>query len=73
MFQTVEQIIDSIDTYTLPMFDRADFLLYCNFMMFDVGRPPTVIQPYYWTLYKQIEMFYEEQFEKDYFIENLAT
>ena len=67
---SVEQILDSIETYNLPLFDRADFLLYCNFMMFDVGRPSTFTQPYYWTLYKQIEMFYEEQID---FIENLAT
>lgn len=65
--RTVEQILDSIETFDLPLFDRNDFLLYCHFMMFETdgtNTPPEVVtKQYYRSLYKYIEMLYEEQFE----------
>lgn len=61
----IDQILDTIDTSQMHKFDRTDFLIYCNFMMFSTVKsaPPKVeLQPYYRELYKHIEMIYEEQF-----------
>jgi|688.fasta_scaffold2633327_1 hypothetical protein len=60
----LDQILDRIDTSQMYMFDRADFLLYCDHMMFGVYLPDIPIQPYYRALYKYIEMLYEEQFQR---------
>ena len=63
----IDQILDRINTSQMYMFDRTDFLLYCNYMMFSTSKsiPPDVpIQNYYRSLYKHIEMVYEEQFNE---------
>ncbi len=74
--RTVEQILDSFDTSDLPRFNRDQFLVYCNFMMFEnngTNTPPAVVtEQYYRSLFKYIEMLYEEQFEKE-FLDNLAS
>ena len=74
--RTVEQILDSFDTSDLPRFNRDQFLVYCNFMMFEndgTNTPPEVVtEQYYRSLFKYIEMLYEEQFEKE-FLDNLAS
>jgi hypothetical protein len=61
----IDQILDTLDTSQMYKFDRTDFLVYCNYMMFSSSKsiPPKVeLQPYYRSLYKHIEMVYEEQF-----------
>jgi len=62
----IDQILDRIDTSQMYMFDRTDFLLYCNYKMFNTYKsiPDVPIQPYYPSLYKHIEMVYEEQFQQ---------
>ena len=59
----IDQILDRIDTSQLYMFDRNDFLLYCDHMMFGEYLPDIVIQDYYRPLYKYVEMLYEDQFQ----------
>jgi hypothetical protein len=63
----IDQILDRINTSQMYMFDRTDFLLYCNYRMFSTSKsiPPNVpIKPYYRSLYKHIETIYEEQFNE---------
>jgi hypothetical protein len=60
----LDQILDRIDTSQLYMFDRHDFLLYCDHMMFGTYLPDIIIQDYYCHLYNHIEMLYEDQFQK---------
>jgi hypothetical protein len=63
----IDQILDRINTSQMYMFDRTDFLLYCNYRMFGTSNsipPGVLIQPYYHSLYKHIEMVYEEQFNE---------
>jgi hypothetical protein len=62
---SVEQILDIIDTSQMNKFNRTDFLIYCNYMMFITIKtiPPKVeLQPYYRSLYKHVEMLYEDQY-----------
>lgn len=61
----IDQILDTLDTSQMHKFDRTNFLLYCNYMMFNTikSAPPDVpVEEYYRSLYKHIEMIYEEQF-----------
>lgn len=61
----IDQILDYFDTSQMHKFNRTDFLVYCNFMMFSTCKsvPPKVeLQPYYRELYKHIELIYNEQF-----------
>lgn len=60
----MDQILDRIDTSQMYMFDRRDFLLYCEHMMFGTYLPDILIQDYYRDLYNYIEMRYEDQFQK---------
>ena len=62
----IDQILNCIDTSQLYMFDRSDFLLYCDHMMFGTYLPDILIQDYYHTLYKHIEMIYEKQFNDNF-------
>ena len=58
---TIDQILDTLDTSTLPNFDRTNFLIYANYMMFSTVKsiPPKVkCEDYYRALYKQIETMY---------------
>lgn len=66
----VDQILDSIDTSQMYMFNRRDFLLYCDHMMFYTYLPDIPIQNYYYSLYKHIELIYEKQFD-DAFLQSL--
>jgi hypothetical protein len=60
----IDQILDRIDTSQMYMFDRDDFLLYCDYMILGTPIPPDItIQHYYRTLYRYIEMMYKKQFE----------
>jgi hypothetical protein len=59
----IDQILDRIDTSQLHMFDRSDFLLYCEHMMYGTYLPDIPIKKYYRPLYRYIEMLYEEQFQ----------
>ena len=52
------------------MFNRRDFLLYCDHMMFYTYLPDIPIQNYYYNLYKEIEVIYEKQFD-DVFLQSL--
>ncbi len=63
----IDQLLDRMDTSQLYMFDRRDFLLYCDHMMFGTYLPDIQIQKYYRPLYKHIEMLYEEQFQHTHF------
>ena len=62
---SIEELLDSVDTSDLFQFDRANFLIYCRFMMFDndgVKTPPDIIcKNYYRGLFKHIEMLYEDE------------
>lgn len=59
----IDEILDLIDTSQMYMFNRRDFLLYCDHMMFYTDLPDGPIQNYYHGLYKKIEKLYEEQFQ----------
>jgi hypothetical protein len=58
---TIDQILDTIDTSNLYNFDRTNFLIYANYMLFSTTKsiPPKVkCEDYYRTLYKHIESIY---------------
>lgn len=66
---SIEELLDTVDTSELYKFDRANFLIYCNFMIFDndgVKTPPDIkCEEYYRGLFKHIEMLYEDQIMRD--------
>jgi len=61
---TIEQILDTLDTSTLPNFDRTNFLIYANYMFSTIKTiPPDIIcEAYYRRLYKHIKKIYDRQF-----------
>jgi hypothetical protein len=62
---SIEELLDTVDTSELVQFNKNNFLIYCNFMMFDndgIKTPPDIkCEEYYRRLFKHIEMLYEDQ------------
>ncbi len=62
---SIEELLDTVDTSGFFQFNKTNFLIYCKFMIFDndgTTTPPDVIcEDYYRTLFKHIEMLYEDQ------------
>lgn len=50
---TLDQYVDMIETRKFPNFNRANFLIYLDFMLYREGEQPKVeIEPYYRALYR---------------------
>lgn len=63
--KTLEQYVDMIDVKDFSNFNRANFLIYLDFMLYREGEQPKVeIEPYYRSLFKTIEMYIEEEMMK---------
>ena len=59
---TLEQYVDMLETRKFPNFNRANFLIYLDFMLHRKGEQPNVeTQSYYRSLFKDIEMLIEEE------------
>lgn len=70
----IEEILDRIDTSELVGFNRENFLIYCHYMIFQDGpQPSVVLEDYYRSLYKCIEMLYEEQLQFAYYEQSVPT
>jgi hypothetical protein len=60
--KTLEEYVDMLETRNFPNFNRANFLIYLDFMLYRKGEQPNIeTQPYYRALYKDIEMLIEEE------------
>jgi hypothetical protein len=59
--KTLGEYLDMIDVKNLSHFNRVNFLIYLEFMLYRKGDEPKIeTQPYYRSLYKDIEMLIEE-------------
>ena len=70
----IEELLDRVDTSDFVGFNRQNFLIYCNYMMFEEGPQPTVVlEEYYRSLYKFIEMLYEEELQCLHYRQSIPT
>jgi hypothetical protein len=59
--RTISDYLDMIETRNFPNFNRENFLIYLDYMLYRKGDEPKIeVKSYYRHLYKYIEMLIEE-------------